>query len=101
MKTITVDGKEYKLEFGFDAVEVGDLVQKMFEVKSVAQLLLCHSVFFPEKNKNRPLLRTDFQTVLSEVPVQFPINGSRDLTIQDGKDQPDIKVKLFDHEIIV
>lgn len=34
MKTITVDGKEYKLEFGFDAVEVGDLVQKMFEVKS-------------------------------------------------------------------
>lgn len=34
MKTITVDGKEYKLEFGFDAVEIGDLVQKMFEVKS-------------------------------------------------------------------
>jgi hypothetical protein len=34
MKTITVNGKEYKLEFGFDAVEVGDLVQKMFEVKS-------------------------------------------------------------------
>ena len=34
MKTITVDGKEYKLEFGFDAVEVGELVQKMFEVKS-------------------------------------------------------------------
>lgn len=34
MKTITVDGKEYKLEFGFDAVEVGELVQKMFEMKS-------------------------------------------------------------------
>lgn len=34
MKTITVNGKEYKLEFGFDAVESGDLVQKMFEVKS-------------------------------------------------------------------
>lgn len=34
MKTITVDGKEYKLEFGFDAVEVGDIIQKMFEVKS-------------------------------------------------------------------
>ena len=34
MKTITVDGKEYKLEFGFNAVELGDLVQKMFEVKS-------------------------------------------------------------------
>lgn len=34
MKTITVDGKEYKLEFDFAAAEVGELVQKMFEVKS-------------------------------------------------------------------
>lgn len=34
MKTITVDGKEYKLEFDFAAAEVGELVQKMFEMKS-------------------------------------------------------------------
>ena len=34
MKTITVDNKEYKLKFGFESVEVGDLVQKMFEIKS-------------------------------------------------------------------
>lgn len=34
MKTITVNGKEYKLEFDFAAAEVGELVQKMFEMKS-------------------------------------------------------------------
>lgn len=34
MKTIKVDEKEYKLEFGFESVEVGDLVQKMFEIRS-------------------------------------------------------------------
>lgn len=34
MKTIKIGENEYKLEFGFDAVEIGDLIQKMFEVKS-------------------------------------------------------------------
>ena len=34
MKTITVEGQEQQVEFDFAAAEVGELVQKMFEMKS-------------------------------------------------------------------
>lgn len=39
MKTITVKGNEYKLEFGFDAAEHKNTVQKMFKVKSGAYMV--------------------------------------------------------------
>ena len=35
----------------------------------ITQLLLCNTVFFPQKTEYRPLLRTDFQPVLTEVTV--------------------------------
>lgn len=38
MKAITVNGKEYKLEFTFEAAEHRDLVQKMFEILSGSYL---------------------------------------------------------------
>lgn len=39
MKTITIDGKDYTLEFSFDAAENRELVQKMFNVVSGAYLV--------------------------------------------------------------
>ena len=36
MKAITVNGNEYKLEFGFEAVEHKELVKKMFDIVSGA-----------------------------------------------------------------
>ena len=36
MKAITVNGSEYKLEFGFEAVEHKELVKKMFDIVSGA-----------------------------------------------------------------
>ena len=39
MKTITVNGNEYKLEFSFEAAEYKDIVQKMFKVLSGAYVV--------------------------------------------------------------
>lgn len=39
MKTITVDNKDYKLEFTFDAAECRDLIQKMFNLRSGAYIV--------------------------------------------------------------
>lgn len=39
MKTITVNDKEYKLEFSFEAAEYKDIVQKMFKVISGAYIV--------------------------------------------------------------
>lgn len=39
MMTIRTDKNEYKLEFGFDAAEDKDIVQKMFDVSSGAYIL--------------------------------------------------------------
>lgn len=39
MKAITVNGKEYKLEFSFEAAEHKELVKKMFDVVSGAILI--------------------------------------------------------------
>lgn len=39
MKTITIDNKDYTLEFSFDAAENRELVQKMFNVVSGAYLV--------------------------------------------------------------
>ena len=39
MKTITIGGKDYTLEFSFDAAENRELVQKMFNVVSGAYLV--------------------------------------------------------------
>ena len=45
MKTITVDGKEYKLEFDFAAAEVGELVQ-------ISIILISTRVYNGEKKQN-------------------------------------------------
>lgn len=39
MKIIKINNKEYKLEFGFDSAECGELIQKMFEIKSGTHVL--------------------------------------------------------------
>lgn len=39
MKTITVNNKEYKLEFSIEAAEYKDIVQKMFKVLSGAYIV--------------------------------------------------------------
>ena len=39
MKAITVNGNEYKLEFGFEAAECKDFIKKMFDVVSGAILV--------------------------------------------------------------
>ena len=39
MKSITVDGKEYKLEFSFEAAEYKEFVKEMFDVISGAILV--------------------------------------------------------------
>lgn len=39
MRTITVNGNEYKLEFSFEAAEYKELVQKMFKVLSGAYVI--------------------------------------------------------------
>ena len=39
MKVITVDGKEYKLEFSFEAAEYKEFVKKMFDIVSGAILV--------------------------------------------------------------
>ena len=39
MKIITVDNKEYKLVFLYEAAEYKDFVQKMFNVRSGAYLV--------------------------------------------------------------
>ena len=73
-----------------------------FVLKScITQLLLRHSIFFPQKDKDGPLLRSNLQTVLAEVTGQFSVDCGGNFTIQYGKDKPDVKVKLLDHEIIV
>ena len=47
------------------------------------------------------VLATGNQTVLAEVTGQFSVDCGGNFTIQYGKDKPDVKVKLLDHEIIV
>lgn len=39
MKTITVDNKDYKLEFTFEAAECRELIQKMFNLRSGAYIV--------------------------------------------------------------
>ena len=47
----------------------------------ITQLLLRHAVFFPQENEYRPLFGTDFQSVLTEVTVQFPVDCRRNFAI--------------------
>ena len=63
--------------------------------------MLGNTVFFPQKDEDSPLFRSNLQTVLAEVTGQFSVDCGGNFTIQDGKNQPDVKVKLLDHEIIV
>jgi len=53
--------------------------------------LLRHSVFFPQKDEDS-LFRSNLQTVLAEVTGQFSVDCGGNFTIQDGKNQPDVKV---------
>ena len=68
---------------------------------SVAEFLLCYPVFFPEEEQDGPLFRSDFHTVLSEIPAQLAINGCGNFSVQNREYKLNVKTELFDHGIIV
>lgn len=63
--------------------------------RSVAQLLLRHSVFLPQVEEHGPLFRRDVHVVLPEVTVKFSVQRSRYLTVEDGENEFDVEVDLF------
>lgn len=63
MKTITVNEKEYKLEFAFEAAEYKDIVQKMFDVLSGAYVIKRAS----ESNESEALIG-GVSEMVSEIP---------------------------------
>lgn len=71
MKTITVDNKEYTLEYTFEAAEHRELVQKMFNVVSGAYLVKHGSAIKEDENaevKAAGVMIDGVSEMVSEIP---------------------------------
>lgn len=90
MITFDIDNKEYKLEFGFDAAENKDIVQKMFDIVSGAYIFkesangknttaglvngvgkmisdyseICHMAFYAGCLQHNPVTRAEAKTLV-------------------------------------
>ena len=71
MKTITIDGKDYTLEFSFDAAENRELVQKMFNVVSGAYLVK-NGKFDEDENEKRENVVGAMVDGVSEMVSEIP-----------------------------
>lgn len=69
MMNITVDGKEYKIEFTFEAAECNSLIQKMFNVMSGAYLVKHNSINDLENAENSAAAMIDGASeMIADIP---------------------------------
>ena len=68
MKILNIGGKEYKLEFSFEAAEYKDVVQKMFNVLSGAYYVVKNSVDADDETSAKIGFITGITEMVSDIP---------------------------------
>lgn len=68
MKILNIGGKEYKLEFSFEAAEYKDVVQKMFNVLSGAYYVVKNSVDADDETSAKIGFITGITEMVADIP---------------------------------
>lgn len=68
MKLLNIDGKEYKLEYSFEAAEYKDVVQKMFNVLSGAYYVLKNSAGADDEISAKVGVITGITEMVADIP---------------------------------
>ena len=68
MKVLNINGKEYKLEYSFEAAEYKDVVQKMFNVLSGAYYVLKNTADANDEISAKIGVITGITEMVSDIP---------------------------------